>query len=151
MNGRLGGQWFDAPWRKLVSGSRFATVGALGLVVNQVLLWLLVDVFQTGHLLLSAAIATQGSTAFNFIGNESWVFGSRRTGGATGVIKRFVAYDAVNLSALAIRLPLLQVLTAGLHMNYLVANLISLVALTALRFVIADLLIWSRPPTRRAS
>jgi len=43
------------------------------------------------------------------------------------------------------------VLTAGLHMNYLVANLISLVALTVLRFVIADLLIWSRPPTRRAS
>jgi putative flippase GtrA len=36
-------------------------------------------------------------------------------------------------------------------MNYLVANLISLVALTVLRFVIADLLIWSRPPARRAS
>ena len=45
----------------------------------------------------------------------------------------------------------LQVLTAGLHINYLVANLISLVALTVLRFVIADLLIWSRPPARRAS
>jgi dolichol-phosphate mannosyltransferase len=151
MIGRIGGEWYEASRRKLVSGSRFATVGALGLVVNQVLLWLLVDVLQTGHLLLSAAIATQGSTAFNFIGNESWVFGSRRRGGATGVIRRFVAYDAVNLSALAIRLPLLQVLTAGLHMNYLVANLISLVALTVLRFVIADLLIWSRPPARRAS
>jgi putative flippase GtrA len=151
MIGRIGGEWYEASRRKLVSGSRFATVGALGLVVNQVLLWLLVDVLHTGHLLLSAAIATQGSTAFNFAGNESWVFGSRRRGGVAGVIRRFVAYDAVNLSALAIRLPLLQILTAGLHMNYLVANLISLVALTVLRFVIADLLIWSRPPARRAS
>jgi len=151
MNGRIGGDIFNASLRKLVSGSRFATVGALGLVVNQVLLWLLYDVFQSGHLLLSAVIATQGSTIFNFVGTESWVFGSRRTGGALGVIKRFAVYDAVNLSALAVRLPLLQVLTAGLHMHYLVANLLSLVALTVLRFLIADLLIWSRPPARRAS
>jgi dolichol-phosphate mannosyltransferase len=151
MNGRIGGQMLDASLRKLVSSSRFATVGALGLVVNQVLLWLLYDVLHTGHLLISAAIATQGSTIFNFIGTESWVFGSRRTGGTLGLIKRFVVFDAVNLSALAVRLPLLQVLYAGWHMNYLVANLISLVALTVLRFLIADLLIWSRPTARRAS
>jgi len=151
MNWRVDGEIVNAFLRKLVSGSRFATVGALGLVVNQVLLWLLVDVLHSQHLLLSAAIATQGSTIFNFVGTESWVFGARRTGGTLGVIKRFAVYDAVNLSALAVRLPLLQVLTAGLHMNYLVANLISLVALTVLRFLIADLLIWSRPPARRAS
>ena len=137
--------------RMLVSGSQFATVGVLGLVVNQVLLWFLVDVLHTGHLLLSAAIATQGSTTFNFIGTESWVFGSRRAGGTRGVIKRFLVYDAVNSSALLVRLPLLQVLTAGVHMNYLVANLITLVALTVVRFLVADLIIWSRPAMRRMS
>jgi len=131
--------------KKIVSGSQFATVGALGLVVNQVLLWLLVDVLHTGHLLVSAVIATQGSTTFNFIGTESWVFGARRAGGAKGVVKRFAIYDAVNSTALLLRLPALQVLTAGLHMNYLIANLITLVALTLLRFLIADTLIWSRP------
>jgi putative flippase GtrA len=137
--------------RKLVSGSQFATVGALGLVVNQVALWLFVDVLQSGHLLLSAAIATQVSTTFNFVGTESWVFGSRREGGATGVIRRFVVYDVVNSSALLVRLPLLQVLTAGLHWNYLVANLLTLVVFTVLRFLIADLIIWSRPTPGRAS
>jgi dolichol-phosphate mannosyltransferase len=147
----LGRERIRSVTRKLVSGSQFATVGALGLVVNQALLWFLVDVVQTGHLLLSAAIATQGSTAFNFVGNERWVFGSRREGGALGVIKRFVVYDAVNSSALLIRLPMLQVLTAGAHMNYLVANLLSLVALTVLRFLIADLLIWARPAAGRVS
>jgi dolichol-phosphate mannosyltransferase len=128
--------------KKLVSGSQFATVGALGLIVNQVLLWLLMDVLHIRHLLLAAAIATQGSTTFNFIGTESWVFGSRRAGGALGVAKRFVVYDAVNSSALLVRLPLLQVLVEGLHVNYLIANLVTLVALTVIRYVLADSLIW---------
>jgi putative flippase GtrA len=131
--------------RKVVSGSQFATVGALGLIVNQVLLWLLVDVLHIGHLLVAAAIATQGSTTFNFVGAESWVYGSRRSGGVAGMIRRFVVYDAVNSTALVVRLPLLQLLTAGLHVNYLLANLITLVALTVVRFLIADTVIWSRP------
>ncbi len=135
--------------KKLIAGSQFATVGALGLVVNQVVLWLLVDVLHTEHLLLSAAIATQASTSFNFIGTESWVFGARRAGGAMGIFKRFIVYDAVNSTALLIRLPLLQVLTAGLQMNYLVANLLTLVALTLLRFLIADSLIWRVPTLPR--
>jgi putative flippase GtrA len=151
MNGLFDGPRLRSLVRKLVSGSQFATVGALGLVVNQVALWLFVDVLQSGHLLLSAAIATQVSTTFNFVGTESWVFGSRREGGATGVIRRFVVYDVVNSSALLVRLPLLQVLTAGLHWNYLVANLLTLVVFTVLRFLIADLIIWSRPTPGRAS
>jgi dolichol-phosphate mannosyltransferase len=142
MNVRLQGA--DVVMRKVVSGSQFATIGALGLVVNQALLWVLVDVLNIQHLLLAAAIATQGSTTFNFIGTESWVFGSRRGGGTIGLLKRFVAYDAVNSAALLLRLPVLQFLTAGFpHMNYLVANLISLVLLTLVRFLIADNLIWS--------
>ncbi|TMG60656.1 MAG: GtrA family protein [Chloroflexi bacterium] len=142
-------QRLGAAAKKLISGSQFATVGALGLVVNQVVLWLLVDVLHMGHLLLSAAMATQASTTFNFIGTESWVFGSRRAGGAMGIIKRFVVYDTVNSTALLIRLPVLQVMTAGLHMNYLVANLLTLVALTLLRFLIADSLIWRGPTLPR--
>ena len=137
--------------KKLVAGSQFATVGALGLVINQVVLWLLMDVIHFQHLLTAAAIATQASTTFNFIGTESWVFAARRSGGGFGVIRRFVVYDAVNSTALLIRLPLLQVLTAGLHMNYLVANLITLVALTLLRFVVADSLIWRALPAARRS
>jgi dolichol-phosphate mannosyltransferase len=142
--GRVNARLETGIGRKVVAGSQFATVGALGLVVNQVLLWFLVDVLNIGHLLIAAAIATQGSTTFNFIGTEAWVFGSRRHGGAAGLIKRFVVYDAVNSTALIVRLPLLEFLTAGFpHMNYLVANLITLVLLTLVRFLIADSLIWS--------
>jgi dolichol-phosphate mannosyltransferase len=142
MNVRLEGA--NVVMRKVVSGSQFATVGALGLVVNQAFLWFLVDVLNIQNILLAAAIATQGSTTFNFVGTESWVFGSRREGGPVGLLKRFVAYDAVNSTALIVRLPLLQFLTMGApHMNYLIANLITLVLLTLVRFVVADNLIWS--------
>jgi dolichol-phosphate mannosyltransferase len=129
--------------KKMVTGSQFATVGALGIVVNQALFWLFDLVLDHSHILAAAALATQGSTTFNFVGTESWVFGSRRSGGFAGVAKRFLAYDAVNSSTLLVRLPLLQVLTAGFDMNPLVANLITLVTLTVLRYAIADSLIWS--------
>src|SRR3989475_12687361 len=105
-------QRLGAAAKKLISGSQFATVGALGLVVNQVVLWLLVDVLHTGHLLLSAAMATQASTTFNFIGTESWLFGSSRTGGAMGIITRFVVSDAVNSTRLLIRVPRFRVMAS---------------------------------------
>jgi putative flippase GtrA len=60
-----------------------------------------------------------------------------------GVIKRFAAYDAVNSAALVVRLPLLQVLVVGFHVNALLANLITLVALTLFRYAVADSVIWS--------
>jgi len=129
--------------RKAVSGSQFATVGALGLVVNQALFWLFDMLLDHQHLLLAAGLATQGSTTFNFVGTESWVFGGRGAGGALGVLKRFAAYDAINSSTLLVRLPLLQVLVVEFQVNALVANLATLVALTLLRYVVADSLIWS--------
>jgi dolichol-phosphate mannosyltransferase len=152
MRGLFAKQWFGTVAKKLVSGSQFATIGVGGLIVNQVLLWLLFDVLHFNHLLLAAAIATQGSTTFNFIGTEAWVFSGRQAGGVAGVLRRFLVYDAVNSTSLLIRLPLLQLLYGSFHINYLVANLITLVALTVIRFVIADSLIWrSRPLPRRAA
>jgi putative flippase GtrA len=145
-------KWFGLIAKKVAAGSQFATIGVGGLVVNQVLLWLIYDVLGFKHLLLAAAIATQGSTTFNFIGTEAWVFSGRRAGGVAGVLRRFVIFDALNSTSLLVRLPLLQVLYAGFHINYLAANLITLVALTVIRFVIADSWIWrARPLPRRAA
>jgi len=128
--------------QRLVSGSQFVTVGLLGLAVNQLLMWMLVDGLHVQYV-LAAGLATQGSTTFNFLGAESWVFRARRVGGLRRTVVRFVAYDALNSATLIVRLPLLYVLVSGLHIHYLVANLASLCALTLLRYVVADWLIWS--------
>ena len=133
---------FSTLRRRLVSGSQFATIGILGLAVNQALLWLLVDGSHIQYV-LAAGLATQGSTTFNFLGAESWVFRTRRVGGLRSTAVRFIAYDALNSATLIVRLPFLYVLVSGLHIHYLVANLASLCALTLLRYLVADWLIWS--------
>jgi putative flippase GtrA len=130
-------RWISA---RAASGSRFLLVGAAGIVVNQLLLWALVSGLGL-HYLLGAVVASQGSTAFNFIGVEGWVFRSRRT---SGPLYRFLAFDALNSTSLLLRLPILFVLTSGLHVHYLVSNLVAIAVLTIIRFLVSDGLIWSK-------
>ena len=122
--------------------ARFGAVGGVGLLVNQGLLWALVSVGDL-HYLLAATLATAGSTTFNFIGTEAWVFRGRKGTEALGLITRFAAYAFINSAALVVRLPMLFALTSGLHVHYLLSNVITLAVLTLGRFAIADGLIWS--------
>jgi putative flippase GtrA len=41
-------------------------------------------------------------------------------------------------------LPILFVLTSGLHVHYLVSNLVAIAVLTIIRFLVSDGLIWSK-------
>jgi putative flippase GtrA len=125
---------------KLPTAWRFLTVGAAGIGVNQLLLWLIVDGLGIQYL-LGAAIASQGSTAFNFAWLEGWVFRGRTS--SRGRILRFIAYDVINSGSLAVRLPVMFVLTSGLHVHYLVSNVIALVLSTVVRFLLSDGFIWS--------
>jgi len=125
--------------------ARFGLVGASGLVVNTVALAVLTEL---GHLYygLAAILATQASTAWNFALTERWVFRDR---GAPGVLRRAALFFATNNTAMLVRIPLLLLLTGGLGIQYLVSNILSLLALTLVRFLLADAWIW-RPPRRVA-
>ena len=57
--------------------ARFLTVSVLGLGVNLVLLYLLVDIAGAPEL-PSQALAVAGAMPFNFIGNKLWTFGEER-------------------------------------------------------------------------
>jgi putative flippase GtrA len=130
-------------WSRMAHFSRFTAVGVAGLAVNQAMLWLLVSGAGMHSVVGAAALATVGSTTFNFAGIELWVFRGRSRPGIAGLARRFAAYGAVNGAALLFRLPLLYVLTFGLHINYLLANLITIGVLTLARFALSDRLIWS--------
>jgi dolichol-phosphate mannosyltransferase len=117
---------------------RFAAVGASGIVVNQLALWLWVA-GAGRHYLLGAVVATQASSTWNFCLTERWVFpeaGQRRPGA------RFALYLAMNNSTLLLRVPVLALLTSFFGINYLVSNFITLVVLFLLRFLVSDRLIW---------
>ena len=132
---------------RLSDGGRFLLVGLAGIGVNQALLWLFAGPIGISYL-IGAVLASQGSTVFNFAGNEIWVFG-RRAGGSR--LRRFLAFDALNSASLLIRIPLLYVLVSIAGVHYLIANLAVIVLLTLVRFAICDMLIWKRQakPARR--
>jgi dolichol-phosphate mannosyltransferase len=125
--------------------ARFGIVGLSGLVVNTLVLAFFTDVAGIFYV-LSAVIATQASTLWNFCFTELWVFGGRDHRRSRG--SRMALFFAMNNAALALRGPLLILLTSGLGIHYAVSNVISLLALTLVRFALADTWIWAKagPP-----
>jgi putative flippase GtrA len=135
-------RWGDG---RLVRGLQFGLVGLAGLAVNQAILAGLVSLAHWNYL-LAAVISSQGSTVTTFIINELWVFRQAALDpGARALPVRFLVFDALNTSSLALRLPLLFGLTSGLGINYLVSNFIAVIVFLLLRFVVADGWIWKRP------
>jgi dolichol-phosphate mannosyltransferase len=125
--------------------ARFGAVGLSGLVVNTVLLAALTDVVGLFYV-VSAVIATQGSTLWNFCLTELWVFSDRDH--KRGVGSRMALFFVMNNAALAVRGPLLVLLTSGLGIHYAVSNVISLLGLTLVRFALADTWIWAKAAPR---
>ena len=130
------------PHSRLVSKATkalgFGLVGASGVVVNELVLWLLVNRLDL-HYLLGAALATVGSTTSNFVLNEFGVFWFRRR---QGIVKRYVSFGALSVVLLPARLTVLFLLTSVLGVHYLLANLVALSVLFLVRFGISDQFIW---------
>jgi len=120
---------------------KFLTVGVSGLVVNSLALAAFTELAGIQYV-LSAAIATQASTLWNFAGTEWWVFGKREVG--RSFWQRLVSFLLMNNGMLLVRAPLLAWLVSRLGMHYILANLISLFAMTVLRYLVADKLIWNK-------
>lgn len=123
---------------------RFLGVGFSGLIVNSLALAVFTE-FAAIHYLLSAILATQVSTLWNFGLTESWVFKNRAT--ERPFLQRLASFLVINNLLLFIRGPILTILVAQLGIHYLIANLASLFALTLFRYLVADRWIWEKSPT----
>jgi dolichol-phosphate mannosyltransferase len=121
--------------------ARFGAVGLSGLVVNTAVLAFLTD-FVGLFYVVSAVFATQVSTLWNFCFIEFWVFSDREARRGRG--SRMALFFLMNNAALALRGPVLIVLTSGLGIHYALSNVISLASLTLLRFALADSWIWAK-------
>ncbi len=128
--------------------SAFAAIGLSGLVVNTLVL--LAGTELVGfHYLLSVVFATWASTLWNFSLTDTWVFGDRRQANRWG--ERLVMFAFVNTLALLVRGPMIYVLTSLVGVYYVLSNIISLVALSLLRYGMSDAWIWkvTRQPRAR--
>lgn len=120
---------------------RFLAVGVSGLVVNSFALWAFTELGHI-HYVISAGIATQASTLWNFALTEGWVFGQRATG--RSFWQRLVSFLVMNNVLLLLRGPMIEGLVSKLGIHYLLANLVSLFAMTILRYLLADKWIWNK-------
>lgn len=132
----------------------FLAVGASGIVVNTLLLAAFAEAAGL-HYLVSAVLATQGSTLWNFALHQALIFRTRPA--RRSLLGRLGRYFLVNNAALLPRAPMLAALVSWFGVHYLAANLVTLVSLALLRFLLADRWIWPReetdpdvPPARHA-
>lgn len=121
---------------------RFGAVGGSGIVVNTALFALAASILG-GHYLLAAVVATQGSTLWNFVLSETWVFPDRVDGSRW---VRLVSYAAMNNALLVPRGPLLLLLMSAASLSPLLANVVSILVIFLLRYLISDRLIWRGRP-----
>jgi dolichol-phosphate mannosyltransferase len=111
----------------------FGLIGVSGLVVNTAALWFLYRILGWNDL-LSAALATQASTAWNFILIDTLIY-RRRSGGSRA--RRAISFFVMNNLLLLARLPVLDAL-ARTGTPVLIGNVITLTALFIVRFVLSD-------------
>jgi dolichol-phosphate mannosyltransferase len=118
----------------------FAAVGASGILLNSLALWFFADPAALGlNYVLGAILATQVSTTWNFVLIDTLVYRGpkqRRT------VVRYLIFSATNNLVLLARVPVLAFLVTGLHVNYLVANALTLALSFVVRFATSDRLIY---------
>ncbi len=109
----------------LIRLTRFAVVGLFGLAVSQVVLYLLHGVAGWGSL-LALLVAIESSIVSNFLINDRWTFRDR--GRSVSTSKRLVRFHGSCLVGVVLNVSLFAVLTLGIGLNYLLANVFAIIA-----------------------
>lgn len=117
---------------------KFLVVGAIGLGVNQGMLFLLHQGFGS-HLVLSSTIAIFISMIVTFTLNERWTWHDRGSG---PLVHHMAMYFPINLIGLVINVAILRTLVAETGMNYLVANLFGAGAAAVWNFMLNNYFTW---------
>jgi len=120
--------------------SKFAIVGILGIVVNQIALYALTEGVGI-YYAISAILASQVSTLNNFVLTEMFVFRGHESRHA--MVVRYLIFNVLNVATLAIRIPVLVVLTEAFGIHYLVSNVIAIGLTFGIRYLVSDYWIWA--------
>jgi dolichol-phosphate mannosyltransferase len=102
----------------------FSMVGGVGVVVNNGLLFLLVE---RGHMnvILAGVLATEAAIINNFVLNDAFTF--RGVNPDKSYVRRFISYNGLTLGGLVLSVATLGFLHYVLGVHYLVANVLSIV------------------------
>ena len=125
--------------------ARFAAVGALGTVVNLLIMALLLQLDV--HYIAAAVLATEAAIVHNFLMQERFVFADRRAS-AHGWRRRALTFVMFNNVETLVRMPLLVALVGPGGLQPVLAQGTTLVLAFFLRFLFVDSVVYGAAPPR---
>jgi dolichol-phosphate mannosyltransferase len=120
---------------------KFAAVGGSGVLVNNVVLYVLHGLFGVS-LVASSVVAVEAAIVNNFLWNDRWTFGR-----LCPSLRRFLKFNLVSLGGLVINVVTLTLLVQWTGLPYLAANLAGITAATAWNFSIHYYWTWNAAQT----
>jgi len=138
----------------LVRWIRFNFVGAMGIAVQFVALFLLKGVFHFDYL-FATAFAVEAAVIHNFVWHEQFTWVDRINPGRAklrtlgrGSGLRFLRFNLTTGAVSIIgNLALMKVMVGQVHMNYLLANGIAITLCSIANFLVSDGWVFGEAPT----
>ena len=132
------------PWvGQLERPIRFGIVGASGVIINNAVLWPMVNLLHVA-LLPSSALATETAIIWNFLLNDSWTF--RNAMQERPWPQRLLRFNGVSLGGLIITAALLWLLTSQAHLPLLLANTLAICGALSWNYTINSRWTWRNTP-----
>jgi dolichol-phosphate mannosyltransferase len=128
--------------------TRFAAVGALGTLVNLLVLALLVQGMFALNYVVAAVIAAEISILHNFVAQERFVFRDMRDG-VNSWRNRLTKHLLFNNAEALVRLPFLILLVESMHALALLAQAATLAIAFVVRFLFASRVVYRPRPAPR--
>jgi putative flippase GtrA len=117
---------------------KFLVVGAVGLAVNQGMLFLLAGLASV-PVVVASPIAIAASMVVTFVLNEAWTWHDR---GGGRILNRAFLYGTINSGGLLINWGVLLYLEREAGLHYLLANLVGAGIAAVWNFLLNHLITW---------
>jgi putative flippase GtrA len=121
--------------RAVIRWLKFNAVGAGGIVVQLAALAALKSGLQLDYL-LATALAVEGAVVHNYLWHERFTWADRAGGGSWF---RFAKFNLTNgLFSILGNVLLMRALVGGAHVNYFLANVVTIATCSVVNFVVSD-------------
>jgi putative flippase GtrA len=132
-------------WRSIATRwLKFNVVGGMG-IVTQLLMLVVLESRLHLHYLAATTLAVETAVVHNFLWHERFTWADRDGPG----FARFCKFNlTTGLFSIAGNTALMKVLVGFGHMNYLVANGITITACSVVNFLVSDGLVFAAAPSR---
>lgn len=129
---------------ELPSGVRlgqFVSVGALGFLVDNAVLALLIEVAGLG-VVLGKPVSAEAAIVVMFVANERWTFAEWGRVGVGPLLRRFATSNVVRVGGAAVAWAVLVALTELYGVHYFVGNTIGIGVGVVVNYVAESLVTW---------